>query len=520
MKILISIVIFLLTVSAIFAQEIKPDGFNRFYYPNGNVSAEGNMRDGKPDGYWKNYYEDGTLKSEGNRLYFELDSIWKFYNVDGKLTTEITYRQDLKNGYTTSYDFYYTNDSAKIYYKSSKELYLNGLREGMSFYYNINGLLKYTFLYKQDRRSGEGREYDKDSLVITLLNHYNGYLIETIRINRKDDSGLKQGKWMAFYSNGNKKTEYTYFNGLLHGVYREFDQNGKIISEKKYVNGEVYVPREEDEIKLKAVVKKSYFPDGTLQYEGAFVDDVPVGIHKEYNEQGKLITAREYTQEGLVLGEGLFDENGLRTGNWKLYDPYLNYYFSEGSYLNGKKDGQWTYFYPNGRKEQDGFYSEDKPDREWIWFYETGIKKREEVYVFGKREGPYTEYDSVENVILKGEYFDDVRVGDWYYQVGDITEKGGYDLGEKNGDWKLYYNFIDKLRFAGEFKNGDAIGMHKWYYPDGKVELAGEYRAGKKHKDWKKFNEDGSLYMTFTYRNDELVKIDGKNLKKKKPGKQ
>lgn len=516
MKHWFSIVLLLLCISALEAQDIDPNGFNRFYYPNGNVSAEGNMRDGKPDGYWKNYYEDGTLKSEGNRLYFELDSIWKFYNPDGQLISEINYRQDKKNGYTITRDFYYTEDSSKVYYQYSKELFVNGSREGLSFYYDTSGYQKFSYLYKFDKRSGEGREFDKDGTIITLFSYYNGYLVETIRINRKDENGIKQGRWLDFYPNGNKKTEYNYFNGKLHGIYREYDINGKILSEKRYVNGEVYVPREEDEIKLKAEIKKSYFPDGKLQYEGAFIDNIPVGIHKEYNQDGKLITAKEYTGDGELLGEGLFDEKGQRTGFWKLYDQYFNYYFGEGNYVNGLKDGKWIFYYPDGKTELEGYYNSGKPDREWLWLFPNGLKKREEVYLDGKREGPYVEYDSLENVILKGTYFDDARVGEWVYQVGDITEKGSYELDEKTGVWKYYYNDTNQLRFTGAYKNGDEEGTHKWFYPNGNVELIGDYRIGKKHKDWKKYNEDGSLYMTFTYRNDELVKIDGKSLKKGK----
>jgi len=35
--------------------EINPNGYNVFYYPNGNISSEGYLVDGKPDGYWKAY---------------------------------------------------------------------------------------------------------------------------------------------------------------------------------------------------------------------------------------------------------------------------------------------------------------------------------------------------------------------------------------------------------------------------------------------------------------------------------
>ena len=47
--------------------DIDPNGYNIFYYPNGTKSSEGHFENGKPEGYWKTYHENGVLKSEGNR---------------------------------------------------------------------------------------------------------------------------------------------------------------------------------------------------------------------------------------------------------------------------------------------------------------------------------------------------------------------------------------------------------------------------------------------------------------------
>jgi len=37
-------------------KQVNPNGYNKFYYPNGQISSEGMMRNGKPDGYWITYY--------------------------------------------------------------------------------------------------------------------------------------------------------------------------------------------------------------------------------------------------------------------------------------------------------------------------------------------------------------------------------------------------------------------------------------------------------------------------------
>lgn len=508
MKIFISILFAFCTVLAL-AQVSEQDGFTKYHYPNGQVSAEGYIRDGKPDGYWKNYYEDGSLKSEGNRVFFELDSLWKFYYPDGKLANSIYYRKDKKNGYSYNYEYYFDTDSVKHHYLYSKELFLNGLREGVSYYYDTSGKLKFLYTYKNDKKDGDAKEFNKDSLIITLFKYYNSYEVETKKVNRLDSQNRKQGTWMEFYNNGNKKTEYSYLNNILHGYYREYDLDGQILNEKRYVNGEVYIPQEDEEIVLKSEIRKSHYSNGKLRFEGAFLDDKPVGIHKEYDEQGLLVISKEYSSESELLGQGLFDQNGKRTGAWKLYDSFNSYFFAEGNYLGGEKDGKWTFYYFNGKLELEGFFSEGKPDREWTWFYENGQKKREENYLFGKREGFYTELDSLGNIILQGEYFDDARKGEWLIQVGEIIQKGSYDLDEKAGIWKFYYSDTNKTRYSGNYKNGEPDGTHKWFYPNGNVEEYGEYRMGKKNKDWKKFNIDGSLLTTYTYKNDKLMKIDG-----------
>ena len=52
-----SIILFLITINFFsFSQADVKDGYTYFYYPNGQISSEGLLRDGKPDGYWKTFY--------------------------------------------------------------------------------------------------------------------------------------------------------------------------------------------------------------------------------------------------------------------------------------------------------------------------------------------------------------------------------------------------------------------------------------------------------------------------------
>ena len=115
-------------------QEQIEHRFVQFYYPNGQVSSEGTMRGDKPDGYWKTYYVTGVIKSEGKRTNYLLDSTWNFYNQTGELVQRISYSIGEKSGFSISYRYDNPNNPGQPT-MVSKELYVNGKKEGNSFYY-------------------------------------------------------------------------------------------------------------------------------------------------------------------------------------------------------------------------------------------------------------------------------------------------------------------------------------------------------------------------------------------------
>ena len=168
------------------------NGFQKFTYPSGKLSSEGFIRDGKPDGYWKSFYENGNLKSEGNRKDFELDSLWKFYNENGKLILEISYKKGKKNGIRTSY----------LDKETIRENYRNDIKDGYTRYYFTDGKLKLEVPFVKGTEQGFGKEYASDGTIITLTEYKKGFIVDRLRINRKDKNNLKQGKWFQFMRTG------------------------------------------------------------------------------------------------------------------------------------------------------------------------------------------------------------------------------------------------------------------------------------------------------------------------------
>jgi antitoxin component YwqK of YwqJK toxin-antitoxin module len=508
MRKVILIIILLIPGLKFIAQEsdIDPNGYNIFYYPNSQKSSEGYMEDGKPNGYWMNYYPTGIIRSEGKRTNYELDSIWNFFDEKGNISKNISYKDGLKHGYYSQYKLNKTKDTV-INILIFKELYYNNNKNGISEYYNkITGILKLTTPYKNDKKHGITKEYSADGRIITLYEYFNGFLIESDIVNRRNSNNEKIGKWVEFYSGGQPKIEAYYLANQLHGNYIEYSKSGNITKELRYWHGKIVIATEEAR-KIKAKLKQSYWPDGTLKYEGAFKDSIPVGLHKRFDKDGKISKAIEYDKFGKLSADGSLSETGLKDSTWTFYydDGTTR---SKGAFKNGKRNGQWKFYFQNGKIEQTGKYSTGKINQKWTWYYPNGNVLKTENYHKGKLEGLYIELSPIGDTIQKGEYYDGDKQGEWYHNVGDHTEIGSYDLGMKTGIWKHYIN-EEKLVFQGKYVDNEPDGLHEWWYVDGNSKLRGKFVMGTKEGIWQKYHADGNIFLVYKYKNGELIKING-----------
>jgi antitoxin component YwqK of YwqJK toxin-antitoxin module len=481
-------------------EELK-DGYKIFKYPNGTVSSEGLIKNGKPDGFWKSYYVTGIKKSEGKYTGFKLDSIWLFYDQIGDTTDKISYLFGKKNGYY----FKYKKDPSVGTYIWSKELFAGDKKEGTVFIYFPDGKIQQTIPYNSGKKEGLSKEFDQEGNVIVLLEYNNDFLVSRDKINRSDNNRLKQGVWKEFYPNGRIKSEKTYKDDLLHGYYKEYDTKGNLVLVMLYNNGSIVKSRVEDETDIEPVSK--YDDNNRLIYKGPFRNKIPVGVHREYGPDGKITQAYIYNDNGLLLSEGIVDESGNFNGKWKdLYpDGQVQ---AEGAYTDNRRTGLWKFYNISSKVEQTGYYNNGRPDGLWKWYYDNGAILREEEYFQGQRDGAYTEYSETGDIVGQGQYSDGERNGDWKFKAGDNMEEGKYIIGLKDGLWKSYYS-DRKLRFKGNFIQGNPDGQQLFYYENGKLKEEQFYRMGIRQRTWKKFDEEGSPVLTITYKDDVETSING-----------
>lgn len=496
------------------AQETK-EGYNKLYYPNGRLSSEGNIRDGKPDGYWKNYYENGRMKSEGNRKDFKLDSLWKFYNEKGLLYLIYTYKEGKKTGYKYAFKPQQKDSSKGIL--ASKENYVHDTLQGYSYLYD-KGKLHQVIYYKDGLAEGTSLQFNKDSLITSIILYKGGFIKKVTKINQVNTEGNKEGLWQTFYPDSiykviaergklHVKWEGTYVDGKREGYFKTYNEKGDLLTVEKYIND---VEQQNAPELAKLDIKTVYYSNGVVQSSGPYKDDVPFGIHKVYDENGKVQKADIY-DSGRVVASGGIDDGDQQEGDWKEF--YENGDLkSEGKYVGGVKVGEWKYLFRDGKKFEVGKYdTKGKQTGKWDWYYEDGKLRRESNFFKGQEDGDFMEYNDSGTVITQGQYTDGMKEGKWIYQLGNYKSVGKYLDDMEDSTWTEYYNDNGKVRFTGKYSQGRPDGVHTWYYEDGKVEVEGKYTLGLMEDKWKYYSEDGSLFLTITYRDDVEIKYDAVN---------
>jgi len=501
-------VIFIFTMLAgniIYGQEVSEGVFEQNFYPNGQVSSEGIMRDGKPDGYWRSYYVTGVIKSEGKRTNFLLDSTWNFYDQTGDITQKIDYKLGEKSGYSIkfSYDNPLQPGRPTVI---SKELYVNGKKEGPSYYYYPTGELKTMVYFRDGKKQGLSREFSKDSTLITVVEYNSNYVVNRERVNRTDTEGRKQGTFREYYENGSVKKEAHYLDNQLHGYYREYNGTGELVTALRYDRGKIVEEIDED-VKELLDLKNTYDEEGRLIFSGGYKEGIPVGIHRFYDTTGTVINAYLYNELGQKISEGIIDEQGNSKGAWTDFYP-TGEIKDKGFYLDNQRSGSWTFYFINGGIEQKGRFERGRYQGAWTWYYPNGNVWREERYFNGREDGTFVEYDESGNILTKGDYIGGEKEGEWIYQVGDHEEKGKYVIGLREGPWTYYYK-NGQISYEGDYFQGNPDKQHKYYYPNGVLKEEQYYDNGIRERNWKKYDKEGNLVMTISYRHDVEQRING-----------
>lgn len=197
-------------------------------------------------------------------------------------------------------------------------------------------------------------------------------------LNYKDINGLKQGKWIKKYVNGQVRYKGYFVDDKPQGVFKQYDRSGNLKARQYYYG---------DSLQCSTVL---FYPQGDTLAYGRHFNKMKDSIWNYYNEKGQLMMTESY-RKGVYHGDFIYyHQNGSK---WQ----YIHY-------ENGKKDGHWKRFYRNGNPMFETFYEDGMRQDTFKTYYPDGQLEVVVPYVNDLKHGKFILYDRHGNVIETREY--------------------------------------------------------------------------------------------------------------------
>lgn len=418
------------------------------YYYDGTVKAEYTLTNGKINGTLKVYNENGTIKRTGNFTNGLENGLFKEYDESGNLEAEYTMTNGKKNGVLKIYE---------------------------------DGKLSYSNTFKDDSKNGQHIEYYyNDETGKLQLKQIGDYLNDE-----------KNGTWKLFFIEDNNTEKLLMFENytrdIKNGAFQDIKGDSLIIGSYRndLLNGEYKVYLDVSRMLLGGVIRTDT-AKLTLLTEGSYYEDEKTGYWKNYDLTNTL------------RSEGRFS-NGQEIGEWKYYytswsddkggsQPYSKQLYLITNYSNGKLDGKSTrYSYLEEEEFPCSEIDENKNPldtcKRFVYqkVFETTFYKND------KRNGPFELRDSINGVIAKGNFKDDLKDGEWLHRYLDkdfeekpyfIYQKGNYTNDKRNGNWIQYYT-EGKISETFNYKNGDLHGEFIAWNNQNKPREKKQFNLGK-----------------------------------------
>ena len=231
---------------------------------------------------------------------------------------------------------------------------------------------------------------------------------------------------------------------------------------------------------------------------------IPVGkIDEKHNKQGfwkNYITIKDFicvSNNGkpkkvngffLIYGEGSYI-NSKRTGKWTYYTiedkTYKKILQKEVNYIDGFSDGAFKYFFTSGNIALKGNNNRSINERTIELYYLSG------------------------EIFATQHYKNKLKTGTqkFFYRNGVIHQKHNYNKGKKNGV-QYYYHKNGQLWTEQIFNNDLLLNIKANYTQNGKLRDKGTIKDG--NGTVKLYNEEGKVRTIITYKNG--LKINEKKL--------
>ncbi len=182
----------------------------------------------------------------------------KSFDENGNLTSILAYDDDKKLDGVCQW--FYSDGKLQL-----KAEYLHGIAHGIQERYYENGKIQETANFKQGLKDSISLHYDLNGQLVIREFYINDSL---------------HGPYQRWYETGQIAIEGNYVHGLMDGLWLFYDQDSDIIGKGDFVKG--------------SGIQKIFFPNGKVQRQIRFQNNLKHGDEEFFDEQGKVVQLIRY----------------------------------------------------------------------------------------------------------------------------------------------------------------------------------------------------------------------------------
>jgi len=227
-------------------------------------------------------------------------------------------------------------------------------------------MLYYKGQFKDNVPYGEFTFFYQDGEISSLINHVQDTIINDFTgFHPNGKTKMAEGRYLGSTMNGE-------WLRRKHGIWKFYDLSGVLRTEENYQHDKIHG------------VSRTYFGSGQLLGETTYINGIKDGPFLEWYENGQKKTEATYKNDVLEGNMAMYSDKGKRE--------------AEGSYINGLKHGRWVSYLPTGSVEMQLKYELGKEvtrryeNGTFMEYYPSSIPKHEYTYEQGKKDGPFTEW--------------------------------------------------------------------------------------------------------------------------------
>jgi antitoxin component YwqK of YwqJK toxin-antitoxin module len=222
-------------------------GFWKVKYPNGAIKYTAFYKDNNPVGVMKRYFDDNSLMAELEFSPISPRIRAKLYFQGGPLAAEGIYsKKDIKDSTWNYYSFYTKNIK-------SRESYVNGKKNGISYGYFGNGNVAEERGWKNGVSHGVWRQYYESGVIKFSTSFVDGKREGEFVINYPDNKvelkGLykndkREGNWVHYNVDGQQDSVTEYKDGVASNADELHAKEQKMLEDIESKKGKIPEPDE------------------------------------------------------------------------------------------------------------------------------------------------------------------------------------------------------------------------------------------------------------------------------------